>query len=186
MNASTQITNAKFSWPLWDRKWQVVSMPILCAIGGTVIKVMQMFSDIRILTDSPEAGQFAPVIDWSLIYVILMLATTLICTLLIIYRIVREAREMSASRKIIEMLIQSSAIYSLSLIIYLALVSRNLEASFYADTFVAYVKAIAPTLLVGRVLSHANASSRRQQMIALRENHPPLVGCFREEDANNS
>ncbi|PBK62570.1 hypothetical protein ARMSODRAFT_1024771 [Armillaria solidipes] len=128
-------------WTLWDRQWQVVSMPILCGIGSTVIKVMQMFSDIRTLTDdSPETGQFTPEIDWSLIYIILMLATTLICTLLIVYRIVRKAREMSTSRKIIEMLIQSSAMYSLFLIVYLALVSRNLEAGYYADTFVVYVK----------------------------------------------
>ncbi len=110
-------------------------------MGILAIKLVQMFNDIHTLTDdSPEKGQFAPEIDWSLIYIILMLAKTLICTLLIIYCIIQKAREMSASRKIIEMLIQSSAMYSLSLIIYLALVSRNLEAGYYADIFVAYIK----------------------------------------------
>lgn len=102
---------------------------------------MQMFSDIRTLTNNiSKNAQFAADIDWSLIYIVLILATTLLCTFLIIYRIVRHAPEISASRKIVEILIESSAMYSLSLIIYVALVSKNLEAGYYADTIAAYVR----------------------------------------------
>ncbi|SJL18790.1 uncharacterized protein ARMOST_22391 [Armillaria ostoyae] len=190
-------------WILWDYQWRVIFVPIVCVVGSTAMKIMQMFSDIRTLNDniSKQKG-FTVEIDWSLIYVILMLAITLLCTLLIVYRIVRHAPGMSASRKIVEIFIESSAMYSLSLIIYVALVSKNLGAGYYADIIAAYVKvnlhrfaftegsdifkAIAPTLLVGRVSAHANTVSRRQKMVATWANHPPLVGCFREEDANNS
>ncbi len=159
-----------------------------------------MFSDLRNLTD--DTRLFAAEIDWSLIYIILVLATTLLCTFLITYRIVRYTPEISASRKIIEIFIESSAMYSLSLIIYVALVSKNLEVGYYADTIAAYVrvslhrfafiqesdffKAISPTLLVGRVSAHANAISQRQKMVSMWENHPPLVGCFRETGTDNS
>lgn len=79
-------------------------------------------------------------IDWSLIYILLTLATTLICTLLVVYRIIRHAPWMSASRKLIEMLVESSAMYSISLIVYLVLLSKNSESTYYADIISAYVK----------------------------------------------
>ncbi|KAK0430833.1 hypothetical protein EV421DRAFT_1856285 [Armillaria borealis] len=174
-------------WALWDHQWRVIFVPIVFVVGGTAMKGMQMFSDIRNLTDNTSKDvPFAAQIDWSLIYIILVLATTLLCTFLIIYRIVRYTPEITASRKIIEIFIESSAMYTLSLIIYVALVSKNLEVGYYADTIAAYVRAIAPTLLVGRVLAHTNAISQRQKMVATWANHTPLVGCFREEDTKNS
>ncbi len=105
------------------------------------MKAMQMLSTFHSLPDGiNEVGHFAAEIDWSLLYILLMLATTLMCTSLIVYRIVRHARRTNASIKVIEMLIESSAIYSLSLIVYLALVSKNSESSYYADTIVTYIK----------------------------------------------
>ncbi|PBK62102.1 hypothetical protein ARMSODRAFT_1025039 [Armillaria solidipes] len=189
-------------WALWDRQWRVVFIPIICTAVATVMKAMQIYSGFRKSTNDFSIP-FAADINWSLIYVVLMLATTVMSTLLIVYRIVRHAPGMSASRKIIEMLIESSALYSISLIIYLALASQNSESGYYADTIAAHVrvslhpqfhtvkdlkppKAIVPTFLVGRVSAHANASSHRQKMIAMWENHPPLVGCFREEVTDNN
>ncbi|PBK96189.1 hypothetical protein ARMGADRAFT_1163716 [Armillaria gallica] len=171
-------------WALWERQWRMVFVPIICTAPGTVMKAMQIFGDFH--STNNISTQFAADVDWSLIYVVLILATTVMCTFLIVYRIVRHAPGMSTSRKIIEMLIQSSAMYSISLIVYLALVSRNSESGIYADIIAAYVRAIAPTLLVGRISAHANASARRQKMVAMWENHPPLVGCFREEVNDNN
>ncbi|KAK0484164.1 hypothetical protein EDD18DRAFT_723341 [Armillaria luteobubalina] len=82
------------------------------------------------------------------------LATMLLGAPLIAYRIAWHAPRMSASHKIIEMLVESCAIYSISLIIYLALVGRNLESANYADIVAAYIKPIALTLLVARVSAH--------------------------------
>ncbi|PBK62583.1 hypothetical protein ARMSODRAFT_604013 [Armillaria solidipes] len=174
-------------WTLWDRQWRVVFIPMMFAAAGTVMKTMQILSVLHdSATDISRSAQFTADINWPLIYAFLTLATTLVCTFLIVYRIVRHAPGMSASRKIVEMLIQSSTMYSLSIIIYLVLVSRNSDSAYYTDVIATYVRAIAPKLLVGRVSAHVNASSRRQQMVAMWENHPPLVGCFREEVTDNS
>ncbi|KAK0244806.1 hypothetical protein EDD85DRAFT_946103 [Armillaria nabsnona] len=170
-------------WILWERQWRVIFVPIVCAIGSTVMKSMQIFSAFHNATNDISA-QFAVDVNWSLIYVVLMLATTFMCTFLIVYRIARHTPRMSAARKIIKMLIESSAIYSISLIIYLGLVSQNSDSGYYADVIAAYIRAIAPTLLAGRVSAHANASSRRRQMVAMWESHPPLVGCFSEAGIN--
>ncbi len=168
------------------------------------MKAMQIFSAYNDFTnDSSESTHLDTKIDWPLIYILLTLVTTLVCTILIAYRILRHAPGMSASRKIVETLIESSVMYSISLIIYLVLVSKNSESGYYTDIIAAYVKvrfnfcllpvedlkfykAIAPTLLVGRISAHANAGSRRQQMVAMWENHPPLVGCFREEGTDHN
>ncbi|KAK0185434.1 hypothetical protein F5146DRAFT_180949 [Armillaria mellea] len=173
-------------WTLWEYQWQVVAIPILSTVAGTVMKVMQILSAVLNFNHNLNGdAPFEAHIDWSLIYAFLTLATTLICALLIIYRIVRHARGMSASRKIIEFLIQSCAMYLISLIVYIALVSKNAGSSYYGDVIAAYVRAIAPTLLVGRVSAYANSVSRRQKMVAMWENHTPLVGCFREDDTDN-
>ncbi len=102
------------------------------------MKGMQIFGDFH--STNNISTQFASDVDWSLIYVVLILATTVMCTLLIVYRIVRHAPGMSTSRKIIEMLIESSAMYSISMIVYLALVSKNSETGIYADIIAAYVR----------------------------------------------
>lgn len=107
------------------------------------MKIMQMVSAFpghNSPGDISRTGVFAAQIDWSLIYIFLTLATTVLCTVLIIYRIVWHAPRVSATRRIIEMLIESCALYSLSLIIYIALVSRNLESSYCADIIATYVR----------------------------------------------
>ncbi|KAK0244843.1 hypothetical protein EDD85DRAFT_932833 [Armillaria nabsnona] len=176
-------------WVLWDRQWRFILISIVCATAGTVMKAMQILSVSfhNSNHDISKTNFFTMAeIDWSLIYILLTLATTLICTLLIVYRIIRHAPWMSASRKLIEMLVESSAMYSISLIVYLVLLSKNSESTYYADIISAYVKAIAPTLLVGRVSVYANTISARRKMVAIWEDHPPLVGCFREDDTNSS
>lgn len=112
------------------------------------MQILSIF--LSITQDISKTGGFAADIDWVLIYLSLTLATTIVCTLLIVYRIIRHAPRMNASRKIIEMLIESSAMYSLSLIVYLALVSRNSESSYYADIIMAYTKVQLSCIPFGR------------------------------------
>ncbi|KAK0244839.1 hypothetical protein EDD85DRAFT_979891 [Armillaria nabsnona] len=128
-------------WVLWDRQWRIVFLPIICAIAGTVMKVMQIFSAFHNVTyDISKTGVFAVQIDWSLIYILLTLTATVLCTVLIVYRIVHFTHRLLLFRSIISALIESSAIYTLALILYLALVARNMTAAYYTDTFAAYVR----------------------------------------------
>ncbi len=99
---------------------------------------------------SVEDRGFAADINWTLIYLSLTLVITIICTVVIVYRIIQHSPGISSSRKIIGMLIESSAMYSLSLIVYLALVSRNSESSYYADIIMAYTKVKLSCIPFGR------------------------------------
>ncbi len=101
---------------------------------------------INTTSDIGNTGVFAADIDWALIYLSLTLATTLLCTLLIVYRIVRLASGVSSYGRIIEIVIESSAMYSLTLIVYLALVARNLGSAYYADMIMAYIKVRLPCI----------------------------------------
>ncbi len=103
------------------------------------MKAMQIFSDIHVLSIR-RVDVLATEIDWTLIYIVLSLTTTLMCTLLIVYRIVRFARRLLLFRRIISALIESAMIYTLALIVYLALVGRNMLAGSYADVVAAYVR----------------------------------------------
>ncbi|KAK0185430.1 hypothetical protein F5146DRAFT_1165116 [Armillaria mellea] len=172
-------------WTLWDHQWRIILAPLLCAMAGTVMKAMEIIQTHASHTNISNSNRFFPEIDWPLLYIFLTLATSLICTALIIYRVIRYAPRISTSRKIIAMLIDSLSIYSVSLIVYIGLVLKNTKSTSYADIISAYIKVIAPTLLVIRVSAYTNTISARQKMVAMWENHLPLVGCFRETDTNN-
>ncbi|SJL17095.1 uncharacterized protein ARMOST_20637 [Armillaria ostoyae] len=153
-------------WVFWGRRWLIVLIPGLCAIVGAIAKSMQIRSSfIDTTSDIGDTGGFAAFIDWPLIYLSLTLATTLLCTLLIVYRIVRLASGVSSYRKIIEIVIESSAMYSLTLIVEVALVARNLESAYYADMIMAYIKVIAPTLLIERVAAGSNSNPGGQVIV---------------------
>ncbi len=144
------------------------------------MKTMQILSVfLNSSMDISKAGVYAQNIDWSLIYVVLMLMTNLICTLLIVYKIVRFAHRLSLFRSVISAVIESSGILTLASIVYLALVGRNVIAAIYTDIVVAYIRvktclfikscsvtefflviwqAIAPTLLVLRVAAMLTSS----------------------------
>ncbi len=105
------------------------------------MKTMQILSDFHHFSDDiGKTSVFDQNIDWSLIYALLMLATNFICTLLIVYRIVRSTQRLFLFRSIISALIESSAIYTLALIVYLVLVGRNTMAGDYADIVGAYIR----------------------------------------------
>lgn len=80
----------------------------------------------------------------SALYASFMLAATLWCTLLIIYRIWSITRrsiqiedKKGAYHHIIEALVESSALYSTSLILYIAFYATNSEMVYYSDVVTA-------------------------------------------------
>ncbi|KAK0190109.1 hypothetical protein F5146DRAFT_1054027 [Armillaria mellea] len=76
------------------------------------------------------------------------------CTLLIVYRILSVGGikiGLRTYRGIVEVIVESAALYSIALIIYISLIARNELSGGYADIITASIKGIAPTLLVGRV-----------------------------------
>ncbi|PBK90781.1 hypothetical protein ARMGADRAFT_1032291 [Armillaria gallica] len=101
-----------------------------------------------------------------IIYTFFVLASTLWCTSLIIYRVVTVTRAgggLKDYRHVLEVLVESLALYSISLILCIAFLARNDISLIYFDTLAAAARGIAPTLLVGRVAAgHARPDTSWQ------------------------
>ncbi|PBK67618.1 hypothetical protein ARMSODRAFT_319225 [Armillaria solidipes] len=137
-------------WMIWGRRWLVVLLPILSLVSAIGSRIMVIYYNNLNAPTSMEA-------IFLMLYTSFVLTTTLSCTLLIIYRIltVAGARRGAEDRlrvyhRFIEVLVESSALYSITLILYLALTIRDSSGEIYLDVIAAISKGIAPTLLVGR------------------------------------
>ncbi|KAK0209176.1 hypothetical protein DFS33DRAFT_1308088 [Desarmillaria ectypa] len=139
-------------WLVWGRHWQIVLLPTLCLVAATVLKIIvtcHQYADLK------------RYFHYLVIYASLSLATTLWCTVLMIYRVLTVARVMDGAAAywhVIEVLVESSALYAVTLILYVALFARGSNALYYFDPIAGITRGIAPTLLVGRVAAgHARA-----------------------------
>ncbi|PBK93584.1 hypothetical protein ARMGADRAFT_1079886 [Armillaria gallica] len=148
-------------WMVWGRRWPIVLLPVLFLVSHMVFKVMAM------------SRHYALSKGYTLDYVFcssFVLASTLWCTLLIIYRIVtvtRSAGGLNAYRHVIEVLVESSALYSISLILFVTFYVRNDVISYYFNVLSVITRGIAPTLLVGRVAAgHARPDESWQESAA--------------------
>ncbi|KAK0465972.1 uncharacterized protein EV420DRAFT_804413 [Desarmillaria tabescens] len=151
-------------WIVWGRRWSVILPPVLLLVSTITFKIIA------------TSKHYAPPDGYILGYVLcssFTLASTLWCTLLIIYRIVTVVRAvgevgggLSAYRHVIEVLVESSALYSISLILFVAFYARNDATMYYFDALAAIARGVAPTLLVGRVAAgHARPDDSWQGSI---------------------
>ncbi|KAK0184747.1 hypothetical protein F5146DRAFT_1144863 [Armillaria mellea] len=136
-------------WIVWGRRWLSILPPVLLLISATVLKMLASYE--LYVASNEYIRYFTP-------YSSCVLATTLWCTLLIIYRIVTVARAggeagfgLRAYRHVLEVLIESSALYSISLILCTAFFARNVDSIIYFDALAGVTRGIAPTLIIGRV-----------------------------------
>ncbi len=76
-------------------------------------------------------------VDWTIIYLSCSLGTTLLCTALIIYRIVTvkkctdDGANTNTYRRVIEILVESASLYAIGLIGYIVLLTLNVITSYY-------------------------------------------------------
>ncbi|PBK81483.1 hypothetical protein ARMGADRAFT_1171383 [Armillaria gallica] len=141
-------------WMVWGRRWLVVLPPVLSLISATVAKIILVYYQYYIVINAPEAAIFPILLT---LYISFILATTLWCTLLIIYRILTIAGvkrgadgRLNVYHHFVEVLVESSALYSISLILYLALSIHNDFGQYYLDVIAGIAKGVAPTLVIGR------------------------------------
>ncbi|PBK58418.1 hypothetical protein ARMSODRAFT_1091223 [Armillaria solidipes] len=134
-------------WMVWGQCWSVALLPILSLISATMSKIVEVYHQYV----NGYTGVFPT------LYISFVLATTLWCTLLIIYRILIVTgvkcgadSQLRVYRRCIEVLVESSALYSIALIVYLALTIHRGFGRYYLDTIAAIAKGVAPTLLIGR------------------------------------
>ncbi|KAK0496342.1 hypothetical protein EDD18DRAFT_1353090 [Armillaria luteobubalina] len=137
-------------WMIWEQRWHVVLLPVFFLVSAIVSRTVEEYYGY---VNAPK-----PVVILSIgFFLSFILATTLSCTLLILYRIVAVAGvrhgpegQLGAFHHFIEVLVESSALYSVSLILDLAFIIHNDLRLYYFDTIVSIAKGVAPTLLVGR------------------------------------
>ncbi|PBK76247.1 hypothetical protein ARMSODRAFT_1078439 [Armillaria solidipes] len=134
-------------WMVWGRRWLIVLFPILSLISATVLIAIEMYCTY--VNTSMKI--------FNTLYISSLLATSLWCTFSIIFRVltVTGVRHGTGGRlrvyyHFIGVLVESLALYSISMIIYLALVIRNDWRLYYFSAIAGVAKGVAPTLLIGR------------------------------------
>ncbi|SJL04753.1 uncharacterized protein ARMOST_08123 [Armillaria ostoyae] len=137
-------------WIVWGRQWVIIVLPVLFLLGSIAFKIVGEYQDFTI--SNSYTFDFV-------LYASFLLATTLWCTVLIIYRIVTVSRAggeamgggVRAYLRLIEVLVESSALYLICLLLYVGFYATNSWMGPYFDILAGSARGIAPTLLVGRV-----------------------------------
>ncbi|KAK0502756.1 hypothetical protein EDD18DRAFT_1134972 [Armillaria luteobubalina] len=143
-------------WIVWGGRWIVILLPLIFMITGLAFKILQIRTTVQ---------GTVPAVSYetcTTIYISLILATTLLCTLLIVYRILSiewakpkpagtRKYSLGAYRNVIEIIVESAALYSIMLIVYIIFTFQDEVGSEYLDPISEFIRGVAPTLLVGRV-----------------------------------
>ncbi|KAJ7925037.1 hypothetical protein B0H13DRAFT_2314829 [Mycena leptocephala] len=155
-------------YAVWNHDWRLIILPVMSTIGGTVLGILTVVESGNYIKNGGDANAF---VDYALPYFSMCLVTTLLATILIVFRIFWLTRNQAGSafsgyRAVIEMIVESALLYSVSLIIYIALLfgpdSDNSDG--YAQAILIHMTGIAPTLIVARVsfgLARPSASWQR-------------------------
>ncbi|KAJ7152717.1 hypothetical protein C8R43DRAFT_842260, partial [Mycena crocata] len=145
-------------WTVWNYDIRVVIFPILCTIAGAaeflpVLGFLSVAEQARYVIN-PHLNRES-FIDFATPYFSLSLATTLLSTLLMILRIVVVTRigggTLRGYGQVIELIVESAILYSLTLIVFLPLLVDHAFTHAYPQAILAQMTGIAPTLIVARV-----------------------------------
>ncbi|PBK94951.1 hypothetical protein ARMGADRAFT_72417 [Armillaria gallica] len=144
-------------WMVWGFNLPVVILPILLLASAVGLKCFDTYKFYLGQDYVPSMVLFSS----------LVLATTLWCTILIIFRIStianRAGNGLHAYRRVIEVFVESSALYSASAVLYLVFRAMDSPRFLYMDSLMAAMRGIAPTLLAGRVAAgHARPNDSWQ------------------------
>ncbi|KAJ7256395.1 hypothetical protein C8J57DRAFT_564202 [Mycena rebaudengoi] len=140
-------------WTVWNYNWRIVVLPIICTLVGTALGFRSIADQAAyILNPELDIDMF---VDFATPYFILSLVTTLLATLLIVVRILtmseHNTRRERGYGRVIEIVVESALLYSVTLIIFLPFLIRGADEQGIVQSFIAQMTGIAPTLIVARV-----------------------------------
>ncbi|KAJ7581389.1 hypothetical protein C8J56DRAFT_1057377 [Mycena floridula] len=108
---------------VWKRNWYVIVLPTMLFLANIASSIWLIYSIVKFDPEAPIFGEITKSVD---AFIYLMLFTNLICTSLISYRIIRVRQSVSGSAsaqngttstsKIVSIIVESAAIYTLMLI----------------------------------------------------------------------
>ncbi len=127
------------------------------------------------------------------VYAGLTLATTLLCTLLMIYRILAVARVTDgggngsrAYRHVIEVFVESSALYAVSLIVYVACIARGNVGLTYLDPIAGFTRVCQPVIFPRlKMLKTLYAGHCSDAAFGARRGRPCSAGRFLERERDD-
>ncbi|KAJ7752655.1 hypothetical protein B0H16DRAFT_1887207 [Mycena metata] len=140
-------------WTIWNRNWKIIIFPLTCTLVGAGLGFRGIAAQVAFV-NNPLSNP-ATYINFGNAYFGLILATTTSATFLIIFRIFQKTdRSTRSSRgydRVVEVIVESAALYLVALCIYIPLSIQGLANVLYPQALVAQLTGIAPTLLVARV-----------------------------------
>lgn len=148
-------------WAIWDRRWAVVLVPLLTLIATFVSSVV--FVTIQHQVNVQTSIFSKTVTQWTEAWLASSLITTGICTLLITWKLVRvqtSLRESGAhlgagkrtvTSRVVVILIESAAIYSLNNLLYCVLYAMNSVPETWFSGMESTVASITFSLIIIRV-----------------------------------
>ncbi|KAJ7053312.1 hypothetical protein C8F01DRAFT_1260644 [Mycena amicta] len=150
-------------WRVWNQRWQIVVLPILATLTGAVLAGI-IVNDQVVARRSSEpfivAKKSAEFISLSSVYFSLSMATSLTTTLFIALRVILVQRSASSigaritTRRfnpIMEILVESAVLYSLTLLTFVALNAQKSVNVYYAQNIHAQIAGLAPLLIILRI-----------------------------------
>ncbi|SJL18474.1 uncharacterized protein ARMOST_22063 [Armillaria ostoyae] len=126
-SASTSLTDLYMiwcCWVVWGRRWLIILLPIFFLLSAMLSKIMAVYHEYV----NGSADVFP-----------------------VLYTSQGAEGRLGVFHRFVEALVESSAPYSVSLILFLAFAIRDDLIMHYFDIVAGIVKGIAPTLLVGRI-----------------------------------
>ncbi|KAJ7853914.1 hypothetical protein B0H13DRAFT_2358726 [Mycena leptocephala] len=139
-------------WIVWNRNWKIVILPLASTLAGAALGFRSTAEQAAyVLNPNLDINAY---IDFATPYFALTLATTSLATLLIIFRIFTmtdsATRKSRGYARVIEVVVESALLYSISLIVYLPFLVTDSYNNGYPHAVLAQITGLAPTLIVAR------------------------------------
>ncbi|KAF9026914.1 hypothetical protein BDZ89DRAFT_1067247 [Hymenopellis radicata] len=181
-------------WALYGGDLRIVAAPSLCLITETVSVCLVLFYSVNGGSTASESQEI-----WTQVYYSMTVVTNSLCTFLILFRIMK-VKGVGASlrtyRGIIEILVESAAMYSA---IYIALLGVHAYETYshnvaimaihtYPQLLSVSITGIAPTLIITRVMAGKSCRDDSWQQSSLPHagrNMRSVIGSLRFASAPN-
>ncbi|KAL0062644.1 hypothetical protein AAF712_010481 [Marasmius tenuissimus] len=137
------------TWVVWGQSWRVIVLPIISTMLMTAFSIIAIYQTVTSTTFGAVGVDYATALYAS------TLATTIFCTVAIVYKVVKigGSANLRTYRGVVEVLVESSVLYCIATLFALIAYVKSGPASEFASAFWTSVTGIAPTLLVARVAS---------------------------------
>ncbi|KAJ7696935.1 hypothetical protein B0H17DRAFT_1197677 [Mycena rosella] len=137
-------------WTVWNQNLKVIIIPTLCTIVGAAFGFLSVAKEVQfILHPNLDRNAFR---TFATVWFIMSLATTLVATLFIVFRILTMTEgRLRGYGRVIEIVVESAALYCVVLIIFLPFLIRGSTEDGYPEAILVQVTGLAPTLIIARV-----------------------------------